>query len=380
MYVFKWNGLHNKSKQNVGHLKSLTRIYLLNTVTGTKAKVMLLWIGSIIETCVSYVTAIFRTTYIIGKILALILVKVSELGTHLSSLTYNVAVVFCECIQTFVDDIDYRYSHIIRMLNNGLQNGVNDITSALNRTSAGILWSIDRSKYETFQAIKRSRNLFTNSAFGARELLIQIGYAAWMLIILTVETIISIAAGIYNGFLSLGLSLIDGVVYATESLGYMVKSSIQFVISVPITSIVGCISISFVYYNRRSIINGLVHLLRLERRMLMYVTAKVINGLSTIVGPFGTLFHGISTFFSYLRGILFWMPSKLFRRSGDSIIAQGSGDSNLCITCVDRNRSVVLLPCRHFCLCRVCYSKLKEFGRQCPICRTNIRQNFTVYT
>lgn len=339
-----------------------------------------MWIGSIIETCVSYVAGVFRATYFIGKMLALILVKVSEIGTHLSSFAHNVALVICECLHTFGYDIDYRYSHIIRMLNDGLQNGANDIGRALNRTSAALLWSINRSKKETYKAIKRSRNLVTSGASGARELVIQIGYAAWMLIILAVETIVSIVVGTYRCLLSIVLGLAEGVVYATESLGSFAKSSVLFVISVPITSLVGCISIYCVYYNRRSIFNLAMHLVRLGRRLSRWVARKIDGTLSAMGSRFGVMFHAIGIFLLYLRDILCWLPIKLFRRSGNRLAVHANADPKLCIICLEQERSVVLLPCRHFCLCGTCYITLKRLELCCPMCRSIIHKPIPVFT
>ena len=40
----------------------------------------------------------------------------------------------------------------------------------------------------------------------------------------------------------------------------------------------------------------------------------------------------------------------------------------LCVVCVDRERSLVLQPCKHFCVCAKCKLKLKK----CPICEVKI--------
>jgi len=43
-------------------------------------------------------------------------------------------------------------------------------------------------------------------------------------------------------------------------------------------------------------------------------------------------------------------------------------DQKLCVVCADSEIHVVLLPCRHRCLCRTCAPVLKK----CPICRKEI--------
>jgi hypothetical protein len=39
-----------------------------------------------------------------------------------------------------------------------------------------------------------------------------------------------------------------------------------------------------------------------------------------------------------------------------------------CVVCLEREREVVLHPCRHYCLCIECSDRL----RQCPMCRRRI--------
>ena len=59
--------------------------------------------------------------------------------------------------------------------------------------------------------------------------------------------------------------------------------------------------------------------------------------------------------------------------------AQGSSeaDEHLCVVCEDDKKQVVLLPCKHMCLCKACadFEKIKE----CPMCRTKIEDSMTVF-
>lgn len=59
--------------------------------------------------------------------------------------------------------------------------------------------------------------------------------------------------------------------------------------------------------------------------------------------------------------------------------SQGSGeaDEHLCVICEDGKKQVVLLPCKHMCLCKACadFDKIKE----CPLCRTKIDDSMAVF-
>lgn len=54
-------------------------------------------------------------------------------------------------------------------------------------------------------------------------------------------------------------------------------------------------------------------------------------------------------------------------------------ESKLCIVCQDRNKCVIIFPCRHLCLCTECCSIIQREHRSCPVCRENVRKTMKVY-
>ncbi|OXA37164.1 mitochondrial ubiquitin ligase activator of nfkb 1 isoform X2 [Folsomia candida] len=54
-------------------------------------------------------------------------------------------------------------------------------------------------------------------------------------------------------------------------------------------------------------------------------------------------------------------------------------NQQLCIVCQEAPRNIVLLNCRHFCLCQSCYDILQNRGQNCPVCRSNVEGKIEVF-
>ena len=51
----------------------------------------------------------------------------------------------------------------------------------------------------------------------------------------------------------------------------------------------------------------------------------------------------------------------------------------VCIVCMEREKKVVLLPCKHMCMCKVCTDEIMADKAQCPVCREAVVDSFEAF-
>ena len=54
-------------------------------------------------------------------------------------------------------------------------------------------------------------------------------------------------------------------------------------------------------------------------------------------------------------------------------------DSTLCVVCISNPKTVVLLPCRHMCVCPECCRSILQVEPLCPLCRANVETHFELF-
>lgn len=54
-------------------------------------------------------------------------------------------------------------------------------------------------------------------------------------------------------------------------------------------------------------------------------------------------------------------------------------EDKLCVICVDKEKCIMILPCRHLCVCQECVVMLRAHRNICPICRKEVKQMIKAY-
>jgi len=54
-------------------------------------------------------------------------------------------------------------------------------------------------------------------------------------------------------------------------------------------------------------------------------------------------------------------------------------EDKLCVVCQDNEKCIMILPCRHLCICEACQEPLRQIRNTCPICRKGVKQMIKAY-
>ena len=61
-------------------------------------------------------------------------------------------------------------------------------------------------------------------------------------------------------------------------------------------------------------------------------------------------------------------------------------EDKLCVICQDQEKCIMILPCRHLCICQDCHTKIlrrnnlnQNNPKTCPICRRHVKQMIKAY-
>lgn len=334
---------------------------------------MLAAISSFIETLVSLFVKIFAASYILGKLIIHIAAAIGNVLAALASTISSYAVTFYEDVKIFFMDIEYQYGHIIKMLNNGVNNSIGDLSKLILAIVSSIEWFGEQTKSETLRLLNGSLNLMVYGAVGLRDWIVLVGNSAWMLV-MCIPNLAIVFVGILMRWISMAWSsIVDSIALTALTVAKCIKATASFVTSVPLQSLGGLIAIYFICKYRFYV----YHLLRLIWRKCARI---IISFGQYIFIGFGWLLHFVTPIGNYLPNM--WRLNSI---QDDYVNPPATGSDKtienfqFCVICQDKLKSVVLLPCRHLCLCLDCYKQLRRYRRECPMCRQPYEHSIQVY-
>lgn len=351
---------------------------------------MLRLIGTTIElfisTLVNTIGIIIGVSRSIGYALLCIGNAVFETFTFISQCAVFVYDELRIFVQEFTED---EYTHVAKVFHNRLINVFGDVIAGAESVIAFFVWTFDTSTAFGHNIVDRCTEWFAWGAVTTRDGCVLVGNSSWMLIMLIPNTIWFLARKLIELLRGLLCDIASIAVATVSSLTNAAHATADYFTEFPLQSLVGLLAIFLaIKYKHKTL--GLVRIVRRQLTMLvMYVLRKIGNlFLSIFVG-----IHFIYGIFSYaleLRHHRRRNANNLnedihgnSNENGDDIncspLNKPAGNSNLCVICQDLPKSIVLLPCRHLCLCRNCIHHLRSYRTRCPLCREHFRETIQVY-
>lgn len=336
---------------------------------------MLATICEWIEAIVSVLVNIFAAGYVLGRIIAYAFSVISDALVEFCKIVASCAICFYEDVKMFMLDIDYQYGHIIKMLNTGVNNFVSDIFGMVRAVTSSITWFSYQTKSEVIKTCMGLRDLSSHSLIGIRDWFVLIGSSIWMLLMCIPNLLISIIRNILMFAIFVSKNIIDSIKLITSMALDSISKALTFFTSIPLQSVCGFISIYLIMKYRRLIFSLLHKVYRAIARLIRYSVSKICHLAINALKLFAVVFIPIRTFLPNI-----WRLGQIHEDYVNPSACPSKTDMhNLCVICHDKIKLIVLLPCRHLCLCRDCFKQLRRYRQECPMCREPYHHSIQVY-
>lgn len=321
---------------------------------------------------------LFWTCYSIGKFISWIFGSALNI---LAFIWYNVTeagTIFSEDFLIFLKDF-------IGVTANIMDAGKDSILS-----SSFFLYSIVQVTFTTITDLFTTGNVHSVNvgqqcvdSFAAmmnalKNLFVLIGNGSWFILTLVPNVLLSSLAYIHQlsqTWLEISLNFGAAVwINAKE----MTSASVNYFLDVPLQATIGCGFIMLLVVYRRV---TLTFITWLTIRVLQYLQSRLLNALAAVLSTYRrrttTNNRSRLTQPSLSRAHLTRGRSSTMGPQSDvQHTKSNSIDENVCVICRDEQKNVVLMPCRHLCLCTTCSGSVHT----CPLCRKQIRNILNVYT
>ncbi|XP_075230119.1 uncharacterized protein LOC142329413 [Lycorma delicatula] len=340
---------------------------------------------------VNYVVNIFNiclsVNILVGKIIADIVSKCFNGIYDCLLFTINGVTIMCEDFSYFIIDLENIFSLTVscfQFMVESVFNLIFTIFICVINTAFALLEFIVCIKESICGIYRNGIKLIYDFIIMFKAALILIGNVIW--------TCVKLIPGLFIYLISVFVFFINRSAEEALTLLFAIFDTIYsvcceiylFIIDTPFESVCGLlIALAFIYLSSKykiSIANNATSCYYKISRYLQKVSFScliiVLNGLHIFLLKLRFLFYNLKKIFNkHLR-------SNMIRSEHNVINEHSRENERLCVVCQDRESNVVIIPCKHMCLCEEC--SLNEAFRHyryttCPICRHHIDGLLKVY-
>lgn len=272
-------------------------------------------------------------------------------------------------------------------VNDGFKQIIDTITEACYTTGVGVGAIITDGGFKVGNVISKLKLLAVILLLKLKALVVLIGGGVWFLITLIPKFLLTILELAVIGAIHLRDSLVRITIFLIRKAVDAVIFIWNYFVDVPLNCILGLLVLYIAYRKRSRLRSFIIRAFRFSiaiyntysqifqlRRLRR--TAQVPDDQDATAPP---LFadNPSTPFSASSSGPSPRKPIK--RKSSISNGGSGSPTSQTCVVCLERKKTVVVMPCKHLCMCQICSDQLQRYQTHCPMCRKTIAELISVY-
>lgn len=299
-------------------------------------------------------------SYKTGELIIIVLKCLATLTKTVTSQGLYVLKVLSEDFNIFFGDILRHIMNIVIFLGtvfNGILDGLIYSFDAVKTALYGICSGCIH-VYNVFNGgIEAMIASVVQTFVFIKRLLLLVGSGVWFAITFIPLSILSIFT-LTTQYFSKLMEELQSIIYESISGLFQTLGNIyRFVTDVPIESAFGLMIIACITY---VLVNFHMELYGfLQEKTLSLLELARIN----------------------IQALRRWLMKKELESNSEesSDFEEDISEDRYCIVCQDRFKCVLILPCKHLCVCSECNVRLRNESRPCPICRTVVKKTMKVF-
>lgn len=320
---------------------------------------------------------LFWTSYSIGKLISWTFCSAVN---FLSFIWFNISeagTIFSEDFLVFLKDLITVAANVVDVGKDSILTSILFLYTVFQVTIATITELFTTGNIHTTNVGQQCVSSFAAMMNSLKNLFVLVGNGAWFILTLVPTLLLNIVTYIHQisqVWMEIGLQFIDT---SWSNLKEVKSAFVNYFLDVPLQATIGC-----------SFILLLVVYWRVTLSFLAWLAIQIYQLMTPrLLACFSTLYFDWASSRRNSRN-----RSRLNQQSNSRSSCtsgrqptthssppntkQNSCEENVCVICRDEQKNVVLLPCKHLCLCIGCSGSIHT----CPLCRRPISNILSVYT
>lgn len=327
-------------------------------------------------------------SYNLGKGLFYLIVCLEKILTSIINQIGTFLVVFYEDYCIFHNDVELSMSGISSSVSDTTKTGITATWNFLNAVFDTFIEVFTTGQVKFYRFSNVTSQIFLNSTAYFKQFFILLGNAMWFVLTLIPNMLTYVVSEMGHVLMLAMVYWWNLMLYLFQGVCFVAINILDYFKDVPIQSAIGIVCFYLLWRNY-NVIAPIIRFLKLAigryaRELKTRIVAYSQRQLTIFMFEIRNSFP--------IRWRSFRRPAPIpsirtppqrqnVRRITPSPRPPLSPqkDGQLCIVCHDREKCVLLFPCKHLCLCNECANIIDGYENKCPICRVQIYQKIKVY-